>query len=537
MRTVAGFLGLAVLVASLTTLLVACGQPQAPPLEVPDGAEAGDLLLEPCTLDKGGMRYRADCGTLVVPENRHDPEARLLALPVERLRAIGDNPTEPVFYLAGGPGNSNMRFAPPEAVLANHDVVLVGYRGIDGSTALECPEFGEALRHNPGGDLIGQASINNLTLSARECAARLQAEGTDLSGYTLLEIIGDLETVRQAFGYERIDLLGVSFGPRLIQIYSTLHPDVILRAAQITPSVPGHVLHEPADHDAVLRHVSDLCVEDATCSSRTDDLVATMRKALEEMPPRWLLFPLNRGKVLLGTWGLLYGKAGIATVVDAYIAAADGDYSGFWGLQLGSDMAWPNIWPWGAFFAFRFGATDGAVADYGSVVGSPDWTLMGAPNAVLAVAHGWPYQPLPAELRQVQRVEVETLFVTGSLDLAAPARQTIDELRQAYPNSQLVHLEEMGHDDAQGTLQPEAAGQLLASFFDTGVADASGYRFDPMNFTPPRRWFPPSPMPSRVKLLLGLGLGLTMVLVVLVILAVWLMVRRVRARLRAQRGG
>src|ERR1043166_236735 len=56
-------------------------------LSVPSGAHAGQLTLHPChyTTEKGG--YAADCGTLVVPENRHDAQSRLIALPVERIRA------------------------------------------------------------------------------------------------------------------------------------------------------------------------------------------------------------------------------------------------------------------------------------------------------------------------------------------------------------------------------------------------------------------------------------------------------------------
>src|SRR5271156_4651741 len=42
-------------------------------VSVPQGAHAGQLTMHPCTYstEKGG--YRADCGTLVVPENRADP--------------------------------------------------------------------------------------------------------------------------------------------------------------------------------------------------------------------------------------------------------------------------------------------------------------------------------------------------------------------------------------------------------------------------------------------------------------------------------
>src|SRR4051794_16605071 len=52
-------------------------------VSVPSGARAGELTLKPCTY-RGGP---ADCGTLVVRENRHDPRSRLIALPVTRIRA------------------------------------------------------------------------------------------------------------------------------------------------------------------------------------------------------------------------------------------------------------------------------------------------------------------------------------------------------------------------------------------------------------------------------------------------------------------
>jgi hypothetical protein len=51
------------------------------------GAKAGDLTMHACTYatEKGAMP--ADCGTLVVPENRADPRSRLIALPVTRVLA------------------------------------------------------------------------------------------------------------------------------------------------------------------------------------------------------------------------------------------------------------------------------------------------------------------------------------------------------------------------------------------------------------------------------------------------------------------
>ena len=56
-------------------------------VSVPAGAHAGQLTLESCNYTTENGTSAADCGTLVVPEYRHDPKSRLIALPVTRIRA------------------------------------------------------------------------------------------------------------------------------------------------------------------------------------------------------------------------------------------------------------------------------------------------------------------------------------------------------------------------------------------------------------------------------------------------------------------
>src|SRR6185436_20157785 len=57
-------------------------------VSVPAGAQAGDLRLESCHYGTEKGSYAADCGTLVVPENRHRADSHLIALPVTRIRAL-----------------------------------------------------------------------------------------------------------------------------------------------------------------------------------------------------------------------------------------------------------------------------------------------------------------------------------------------------------------------------------------------------------------------------------------------------------------
>src|SRR6266705_2760256 len=61
-------------------------------VSVPSGAHAGQLKLHSCHYATEDGSYRADCGTLVVPESRYEPNSRLIALPVTRIRARAANP-------------------------------------------------------------------------------------------------------------------------------------------------------------------------------------------------------------------------------------------------------------------------------------------------------------------------------------------------------------------------------------------------------------------------------------------------------------
>ena len=95
------------------------------------GVAAG-ATLEPCD----GTRYggRADCGTLSVLEDRSRPDGRRIDLDLVVLRAEESGGLEPVFLLAGGPGQGatdlaglvTHLFAP---VRRTRDFVLVDQRG------------------------------------------------------------------------------------------------------------------------------------------------------------------------------------------------------------------------------------------------------------------------------------------------------------------------------------------------------------------------------------------------------------------------
>ena len=233
-------------------------------VSIPAGAHAGQLKLTPCkyTTEKGSSS--ADCGTLIVPENRHNPHSRLIALPVIRIRATSAHPSNPIFRLQGGPGITNMVFPAASRFTANHDVVLVGYRGVDGSSVLNCPEVTSALEHSA--DMLGQASFRAYADGFRACATRLTAHGVDLAGYTIPERVDDLEAARKALGYKQIDLVSESAGTRTAMIYAWMHPTSIHRSVMIGANPPGRFPFDRKTIDLQFQRYARLCAADAACS-------------------------------------------------------------------------------------------------------------------------------------------------------------------------------------------------------------------------------------------------------------------------------
>jgi pimeloyl-ACP methyl ester carboxylesterase len=414
---------------------------------------------------------------------------------------LAEPPGEPVFFLQGGPGQSNLGFEPPLGLLASHDFVMVGYRGVDGSVRLDCPEYGQAMK-GVGGDLLSPESQANLGAAAGACAQRLQAAGVDLAAYTMPDVIADMEMARTALGYARIDLLSESYGTRVAQLYAYLHPDRIYRSAMVAVNPPGRFVYEPEMIDQQLQDYARLCAQEAACRSRSPDLVATMRQVLGSLPKRWLLVPIDPGKVKAMTHMGLFTRDMAAMVFDAYQAAAAGDASGLALISVAWDFLAPSVLVWGDSFAKAGTADYDPARDYAADM-NPPGAVIGSPLSALAFdrsARNWPITLIPAELRRVQPSDVETLLVSGSVDFSTPPQYATAELLPALRHGQQVMVTEAGHTGDLFGLQPAAIERLLTSFYDTGVADASLFTYLPMDFRVGLGF------PRLAKLLAGAGL-------------------------------
>lgn len=508
--------------------LVYAGRPTGPALVVPAGARAGDLRLHKCTYDTEAGRLGADCGTLVVPENRQNPRSRLIGLPVVRIRATGASPAEPIFELAGGPGQTNMKFPTASRLTANHDVVLVGYRGVDGSSVLDCPEVTTALRRSA--DVVGAASLDRYAKALSACAHRLTGEGVDLAGYSLPQQVDDLEAARHALGYGRINLISESAGTRTAMIYAWRHPESVLRSVMIGVNPPGHYLWDPAITDAQLEHYAKLCAQDKQCGARTGDLAAAMRATAADMPSRWGPLPIKDGNVRAATMLGLFNTTKSAAplnapaMIDAWQSAADGDPSGFWAISVLSDLVFPESFTWGEFAAA--GMIDAPAVDAYYAAGGDHGSILGNAAADFLWGGGrlttaWPASPDYAGYRRMQPTNVETLLIGGTVDFSTPAQVATDEALPMMPNGHQVILAEFGHVDDFWDFQPAAGKQLMTTFFDRGQVDSSGFTTRQVDFGTGAL-----SLPAIAKILVGTLAGLALLAIALLGWMAWRVRRR-----------
>ncbi|MGJ4803307.1 alpha/beta fold hydrolase [Luteimonas sp. SDU82] len=202
----------------------------------------GQLVFEPCSLrGPGGDAVEAQCGTLDAPENHDAPDGRHIELAIALVPAKGMAEADPIFMIAGGPGQSALESYPVVAdafsdVRRNRHVVLLDARGTGGSTPLHCPDFSEdEMLADPGND-----SIEAVVRLTEACRDTLQQD-SDLRYYTTGDHVRDLELVRGKLGVERINLVGISYGTRVAQHYAAAHPQHT-RAVVLDSVVPNSLV-------------------------------------------------------------------------------------------------------------------------------------------------------------------------------------------------------------------------------------------------------------------------------------------------------
>jgi pimeloyl-ACP methyl ester carboxylesterase len=214
------------------------------------------------------------CADLTVPENRLVADTNLIDLIVAIIPARSGSPlADPIFYLEGGPGGSALAGIDSwynSPYREDRTIILFDQRGTGFSTpSLNCPELDD------GDD-------PSLTEACRD---RLQAEGIDLTAYTSRENAADVEALRQALGYDQIDLYSISYGTRLALTVMRDYPAGI-RAVVLDSVYPPNIdtdYNVTTDTYALISSMFADCAAQPDCAQAFPDLEARFYAALDEI--------------------------------------------------------------------------------------------------------------------------------------------------------------------------------------------------------------------------------------------------------------
>jgi pimeloyl-ACP methyl ester carboxylesterase len=218
----------------------------------------------------------ATCGYVPVPLHRDLPDGETIHIYFEVYAHSNPGPAESAIVAnAGGPAltTSGLRFLWLGLFGANldaHDLLLIDDRGRGMSGLIDCQE----LQHGTGSSIDREAT---------DCAAQL---GDDDSSYGTGDVALDVEAVRAALGYEKLDYYGGSYGAMDASAYATRFGEhlrsVILDSPAGQPSLVPFV--QRYSTAAVPREVHLGCLRSPTCAvdhpnpdAELDWLIGTVR--------------------------------------------------------------------------------------------------------------------------------------------------------------------------------------------------------------------------------------------------------------------
>jgi pimeloyl-ACP methyl ester carboxylesterase len=247
---------IAIFLFAMAGITEAQDQAEAPvdPVSLPDQVHPAWDTFEPtftryvCPFHAQAPAYDPDefiCGYVLVPEDRTDPDSRLIKLSVLKIVSTSDNPERrAVVRLTGGPGGPSLSAGRIRAYQGPNtkgfrdaaDLIFFDQRGIGYSEAHFC----RAVPRNFQFGVPIEDGVERTKNAFKTCLDDARKEGIAVDGYTTWQNAMDVRDIRKALGYDQWTLFGVSYGTSLGQAVIQVD-EAGVRAAildSVVPAVP-----------------------------------------------------------------------------------------------------------------------------------------------------------------------------------------------------------------------------------------------------------------------------------------------------------
>ena len=459
----------------------------------------GSLTFQPCTLAPkfAVATIDAQCSHMSVPEDWTHPEGRKIDLAIAWIPAQNDGAADPVFMIAGGPGQSALESYPSiapafEETLKKRSVMLVDQRGTGQSHPLAC-EDKEGSKTSGEEQQATDTSPDAIRRFTEKCRDTL-SKNADLRYYSTTDGVRDLDAVRAALGVAQIDLVGISYGTRVAQHYARRYPShtrtVVLDSVAPNELIFGNDFARNLD-DALAMGFKE-CNKTPHCAERMGDPRANLTALLAQLKahpvPVSYRDPmtgedkqetLTRGHLALVARMYAYAPILAASLPLTLSEAMKGHYeplmaqakllSGSLGESMTAGMQLSVVCTEDAD-GFQ---ADPAYAD--SVLGNELLDVLGTQCSI------WPHGQRPSDFHQPLVSDLPILVLEGEFDPVTPPRYG-EQVVKNLSHGRLLVLHGQGHNVIPVGCMPK----LMARFIDTADAKAlDASCLDKLPYTPP----------------------------------------------------
>ncbi len=424
-----------------------------------------------------------DCGYLIVPEEYADLSGPTIKLGVVILYSRDPNPKpDPLVLLQGGPGGSTietyLQIIPgSERLWADRDIIMFDQRGtLYSRPGLDCPEFMDLMIATLDQDLTDEEDVRLSLETLQACRDRLIRNGVDLNAYDSVENATDVESLRNALGYEKINLYGVSYGSLLAQHVMRFFPDG-LRSVILDAVVPPQVnfnLNAPRTMNRAFEELFNACAQDSDCQEtfpNLRDVFYQQVDGLNENPARINLTDFETGKtypalldgesLMSGIFQMLYATEIIPFLPRVIYDARAGDYAFF--SRIYSLFAFDRSLLYGMYYSVQCAEEANYRLD--------EYDLSGLPVQIqemedisaeffLQACQIWNVEPLPPVVDEPVISDIPTLILSGRFDPITPPSYG-DLVAEGLKNSFVYVFPDGGHGAAASG---ECQDQVILSF-------------------------------------------------------------------------
>ncbi|MDW3191871.1 MAG: alpha/beta fold hydrolase [Cytophagales bacterium] len=245
-------------------------------------------------------------GYFNVPENWEMPDSEPIKLAVVRLKSQSSE-ANPLVVLAGGPGSSIIEggwYWLNHPIREKHDIILVDIRGTGFSKPRLCPDLGKAFFEIFAKNIDVKQATSLRVEATLDCQSDLTEQGVDIAAFNSISVSNDLNALKNYLGYESWNVMGISYGTYIAQVYANYFQNDIKSLILDSPilDIKQYYTTNTANYRSSLQKVFENCKNNPDCNQDYPELASVYLETIESLEANPITLSVDNSIVATGSF-------------------------------------------------------------------------------------------------------------------------------------------------------------------------------------------------------------------------------------------